>query len=256
MLSATPFSAHEPGTKSASTRVANPVKPPTLFTEEGIANHHDGSTPATVGKSKKKPSGFFRLACRASSQDDPCGKLKNTVEATVTRPTVAQICEHYGSRIYNLARWMAFNRCDAEDITQDVFLQLVRKLATFRGESEFTTWLHRVTVNAALGHRRRFGVRRTLAAVGPLEHFLDRGRHWWSLQPDHQAQTRELQRKIDQAIARLPKIYRQVFVLADVNNLPLADVADLLMVKLGAIKSRLHRARRLLRTYLAPYLED
>jgi RNA polymerase sigma-70 factor (ECF subfamily) len=167
----------------------------------------------------------------------------------------AQICENYGARIYKLARWLAFNRCDAEDITQDVFLQVVRKLATFRGESEFTTWLHRITVNAALGYRRRF--RRTLMAIGPLEYLLDRGRHQLGqqLQPDHQAQARELRWHIDQAIARLPKKYRQVFLLADVNKLSLAEVAGFLSVKLGAVKSRLHRARRLLRRYLTPYLE-
>ena len=175
--------------------------------------------------------------------------------------SVAQVCEHYGERIFNLARWFVLNRCDAEDITQDVFLQVVRKLATFRGDSELTTWLHRVTVNAALGHRRKNVVKRTLSALGSLERVLDRGRQIPGLQrralpPDQQAQALELQRQIDHAIARLPKKYRQVFLLADVNKMSMADVAGLLGVKLGAVKSRLHRARRLLRGYLTPYLAN
>jgi RNA polymerase sigma-70 factor (ECF subfamily) len=185
---------------------------------------------------------------------------KNPRECRSITLTAAQVFELYSARVYNLARWFASNRCDAEDIAQEVFLQVVRKLATFRGESEFTTWLHRITINAALGHRRKRGCRRTLSAIGPLEHFVDRGRHVLRhrvcTQPHHQAQNRELKREIDQAISRLPKIYRQIFRMADVNKLPLADVADLLNVKLGAAKSRLYRARRLLRRYLTHYLRD
>src|SRR5579884_3341010 len=70
-----------------------------------------------------------------------------------------QIYHDYGSRVYNLARRMLASDSDAEDVTQDVLLQVVRKLPTFRGESAFPTWLHRVTVNAALSHRRRQAVR-------------------------------------------------------------------------------------------------
>ena len=68
---------------------------------------------------------------------------------------VAEVCEQYGERVFNLARWFVLNPYDAEDVAQDVFLQVVRKLDTFRGESELTTWLHRVTVNAALAYRRK-----------------------------------------------------------------------------------------------------
>jgi RNA polymerase sigma-70 factor (ECF subfamily) len=172
---------------------------------------------------------------------------------------VAEVCEQYGERVFNLARWFVLNPCDAEDVTQDVFLQVVRKLATFRGESELTTWLHRVTVNAALGHRRKARVKRTVSAIGSLERLLDRGqalpgRRRRPLPPDQQAQARELGREIDRAIARLPKKYRQVFLLADMNKMSTAAIAGLLGIKLGAAKSRLHRARCLLRTYLTPYL--
>jgi RNA polymerase sigma-70 factor (ECF subfamily) len=226
--------------------VREPPKPTQLFRHEGLASLGD-SAPSLCGSKSSSQDGVPRTQRREpANAPSPC----RTVELTS-----AQICEDYGARIYKLARWLAFNRCDAEDIAQEVFLQVVRKLATFRGESEFTTWLHRITINAAFGHRRRF--RRTLVAIGPLEHYLGRGRIKLRDQPrpDHQAQTNELKREIDRAIGRLPKKYRQVFLLAVVNQLSLAHVANLLGVNLGAVKSRLHRARRLLRTYLTPYVE-
>src|SRR5260370_40958649 len=72
--------------------------------------------------------------------------------------TPDQVFRDYAPRIYHLARRMLGNDADAEDVTQDVLLQVVRKLDTFRGESAFPTWLHRVTVNAALAHRHKRGV--------------------------------------------------------------------------------------------------
>ena len=73
--------------------------------------------------------------------------------------TAEQVYHAYGPRIYSMARRMVSNEKDAEDVTQDVFLQVVRKLPSFRGESAFPTWLHRVTVNAALAYRRKRAVR-------------------------------------------------------------------------------------------------
>src|SRR6266852_7000160 len=69
--------------------------------------------------------------------------------------TPERVFKDYAPRVYNLARRMLGNDADAEDVTQDVLLQVVRKLDTFRGESSLATWLHRITVNAALAHRRK-----------------------------------------------------------------------------------------------------
>src|SRR5260370_32003655 len=70
-----------------------------------------------------------------------------------------QVYHDYAPRVFHMARRMVSNDIDAEDVTQDVLLQVVRKLPTFRGESAFPTWLHRITINAALSHRRRRAVR-------------------------------------------------------------------------------------------------
>src|SRR2546427_3882572 len=92
-----------------------------------------------------------------------------------TALTPERVFRDYAPRVYNLARRMLGNDADAEDVTQDVLLQVVRKLNTFRGESAFPTWLHRVTVNVALAHRRKRAVREEHVAHDPLDVFLENG---------------------------------------------------------------------------------
>src|SRR5213592_4171296 len=91
--------------------------------------------------------------------------------------TPERVFMDYAPRVYNLARRMLGNDADAEDVTQDVLLQVVRKLDTFRGEADFPTWLHRVTVNAALAHRRKRARREDREVHDPLEQFLEDGHH-------------------------------------------------------------------------------
>jgi RNA polymerase sigma-70 factor, ECF subfamily len=176
-------------------------------------------------------------------------------------PTVEEVFRHHAPRIYNLARRMLGNDADAEDVTQDVLLQVVRKLGTFRGESALTTWLHRVTVNAALAHRRKRASREDRRVHDPLDSFLEDGSHGvpvrkWSIPPDQAALDRETHTVIEKAITQLPEIYRDVYVLADVEGLANSEIAALLELSVAAVKSRLHRARLLMRNTLAPYFEE
>jgi RNA polymerase sigma-70 factor (ECF subfamily) len=164
----------------------------------------------------------------------------------------------YAPRVYNIARRMLSNDLDAEDITQDVFLQVVRKLDTFRGEAHLTTWLHRVTINAVLLHRRKQGRRRechigqgafdALLRVKTTLRMISS-----SLAPDQQIVDNETREMIDAAITRLPEMYRDVFVLADVEGLSNHEIGRLLELKVPAVKSRLHRARRMMREALNLY---
>src|SRR6188472_1423919 len=97
---------------------------------------------------------------QGSAQEDirsPDGGLKLSAE---------QVYHDYAPRVYNMARRMVASDVDAEDVTQDVLLQVVRKLPSFRGDSAFPTWLHRVTVNAALTHRRRQAARQERGLAG------------------------------------------------------------------------------------------
>jgi RNA polymerase sigma-70 factor (ECF subfamily) len=172
--------------------------------------------------------------------------------------SVEQVYHDYAPRVYNVARRMVSSDIDAEDVTQEVLLQVVRKLPSFRGDAAFPTWLHRVTVNAALSHRRRQAVRHDhgmrnagdLGDDGALE--VPGG----LLSPDDEVLSGETRQLIDDAIAALPWAYRVVFVLADVEGLPNAEIAERLDMTLPAVKSRLHRARAMLRDALAPHFED
>jgi RNA polymerase sigma-70 factor (ECF subfamily) len=180
------------------------------------------------------------------------GKIKLTPEL---------VFRQYAAWVYNLARRMLGNDADAEDVTQDVLLQVVRKLDTFRGDASFTTWLHRVTVNAALAHRRKRAQRAEHEVHDPLQHFLEDGQHAasvrpWALPPVQQALDHETHQLIEKAIAGLPEIYRDVYVLADVEGLPNSEIGDLLGLSLPAVKSRLHRGRLLMRHALASHFEE
>jgi RNA polymerase sigma-70 factor (ECF subfamily) len=175
--------------------------------------------------------------------------------------TPERVFHLYAPRVFNLARRMLGNDADAEDVTQDVLLQVVRKLDTFRGDADFGTWLHRVTVNAALAHRKKRARRQEREVHDPMQHFLENGHHAasvrpWSVPPDRHVLDQETHQLIDQAIGELPEVYRDVYVLADVEGLPNSDIADMLGLSLAAVKSRLHRGRLLMRNALAPHFEE
>jgi RNA polymerase sigma-70 factor (ECF subfamily) len=142
--------------------------------------------------------------------------------------------------VYRLARRILGHDADADEVTQDVFVQVLRKLPTYRGTAAFTTWLHRVPVNAALAYRRRQAVRATvpLPAELPARPAGD---------ADQGALDREARQRVRRAVAALPAAYRAVVELADLEDLPNPAVAARLGLSVPAVKSRLHRARRLLR---------
>jgi RNA polymerase sigma-70 factor (ECF subfamily) len=176
-------------------------------------------------------------------------------------PSPETLFRDHAPRVYNLARRMLGNDADAEDVTQDVLLTVLRKLGTFRGDAAFPTWLHRVTVNAALAHRRRRATRENHQEHDPLDRFQENGHvaepvRRWSIEPGEVLQDRETQELIESAIRALPEMYRDVYVLADVESLPNAEIAEMLGLSLSAVKSRLHRARLMMRDALAPHFEE
>jgi RNA polymerase sigma-70 factor (ECF subfamily) len=175
--------------------------------------------------------------------------------------TLEEALRQYAPRVYNLARRMLGNEADAEDVTQEVLLHVVRNLPTFRGEAAFSTWLHRITVNAALDYRRRRATREKHRAPKPIEELPEEGVsvgpvRRWAIRPEQQAVDHETQKLIEDAITRLSEKYRDVYVLADVEGLSNEEIASLLGLRLPAVKSRLHRARLMMRDALAPYFEE
>jgi RNA polymerase sigma-70 factor, ECF subfamily len=165
-----------------------------------------------------------------------------------------QVFHLFAPRVYSLARRMLGNAADADDVTQDVLLQVVRKLATFRGDSELSTWLHRVTVNAALAHRRRQARRPELNLETSLDSLPGRPSSHQEM-PERTVLGSELRQHLELAISGLPCIYRDVFVLADIEDLGNAEICKLLGLSLPAVKSRLHRARLMIRDAITPYLD-
>jgi len=182
-------------------------------------------------------------------------ELLSVSDADPSPLSAEQVYRDYAPRVFNVARRMVATDCDAEDVTQDVLLQVVRKLPSFRGEAAFPTWLHRVTVNAALSHRRRQAsrqdhLRTNTAEDVPLDIPSAEG------PPEGVVLGAELRLLLAQAIDRLPPTYREVFLLADIEGLPNAEIADRLELTLAAVKSRLHRARAMLREALEPHFGD
>jgi RNA polymerase sigma-70 factor (ECF subfamily) len=176
------------------------------------------------------------------------------VDDQPTELTPERVYQDYAPRVYNMARRMVQSDLDAEDVTQDVFLQVVRKLPTFRGESALPTWLHRVTVNAALMLRRRQAVRDE-QTVSYLDEVPEKGPSDID-QPLAPLVDRETQLLIERAVAALPQMYREVFVLADLEGRSNAEIGERLGLSLAAVKSRLHRARQSLRERLAPHFDQ
>jgi RNA polymerase sigma-70 factor (ECF subfamily) len=181
------------------------------------------------------------------------------VDPPPDRLTPELIYREYAPRIYTIARRMLGNDADAEDVLQEVLLLVIRKLDTFRGESQLGTWLHRVTVNAALAHRQKRATRQKhevgevsdelggTAASGPAKA--------WAVLPEEPILAAEQKDLIEKAINTLPDPFRDVYVLADVEGLPNSEIADMLGLSVPAVKSRLHRARLRMRDELAPHFE-
>jgi len=149
--------------------------------------------------------------------------------------------EHAG-RVFALClRLQAGNSADATELMQDVFIKAWRRLATFRGDCAFSSWLHRMAVNTMLENAR--SNRRRLARVLPMDDT--------SLLPGAARSSGvELKMDMEDAIASLPKGARLAFVLHDVEGFQHQEIAEQLSVSVGTVKAQLHRARRLLRERL------
>ncbi|HEX2598855.1 MAG TPA: sigma-70 family RNA polymerase sigma factor [Terriglobales bacterium] len=151
-------------------------------------------------------------------------------------------------RVYSLCLRMTTNTAEAEDLTQEAFLQLFRKIGTFRGESAFSTWLHRMAVNVVLMQLRKKGLQ-----VVPLDDENEGEEE--TPKKDYGAQDNVLAGSLDRlqlknAIDRLPPGYRSIFVLHDVEGFEHNEIAEMVGCSIGNSKSQLHKARMKLRELL------
>src|SRR5580692_11390148 len=161
----------------------------------------------------------------------------------------AQLYALHKRRVYSLCLRMLGNVAEAEDLTQEAFLQLYRKIATFRGDSAFSTWLHRLAVNVVLMHLRKKGLPQ-VSLEETLEPSQEDG-------PRKDIGARDLMLSgsidrvtLERAVSDLPPGYRLVFVLHDVEGYEHNEIADMLECSIGNSKSQLHKARMKLRDLL------
>jgi RNA polymerase sigma-70 factor (ECF subfamily) len=172
-----------------------------------------------------------------------------------------EIVRRYQARLFRLACRLTSDT-DAPDVLQETFLQVYRHLPSFRGESQFGTWVYRIATNAALMHRRSRARRPAESLEAFLPRFDDNGRHaatpaelQVASHADELLDRQFLAERARDVIAQLPDVYRDAFVLRDLEEVPTADVARILNIEPAAVRQRVHRARLMLRGYLSHLVE-
>lgn len=166
----------------------------------------------------------------------------------------------FGDRVYRLAIGITGNREDAEEAMQDAFWTVIRKIDTFRGQAALGSWIYRIAANAAY-HKRRSSAPRCheIALDEILPRFHEDGCYAepivdWSAEIDDPAVQGELRHVLTSALQGLPDHYRAVIILHDVEGLSMAEVADCLNITVPTAKSRVHRARLVLRKRLGVFM--
>ncbi len=173
---------------------------------------------------------------------------------------VAELAETYGSKIYQLAFRHLRNKEDAEEVAQDVLFKVYRKIGAFRGDAALSSWIYRITFNAAMSRLRTSSYQRsqdslrqspaegqdpaTRPALEPAD---------WSHMGDERVLRAEMRRQALRAILALPAIYRAPVVLRDLQGMSTEEASAVLQVKDQTLKSRLHRGRMILRRQLAAF---
>ena len=160
--------------------------------------------------------------------------------------------------VYNLVYRLMNDPADAADVTQEVFLKIFRKICSFKGNSSLKTWIYRIAVNEAYNHRRWFSRHQRHEVVPTREDdtrfyegtFADQGRSPFDLTLDHE--TRAL---VEDALAKMNPNFRAVVVLRDIEDLSYEEIAGVLDISLGTVKSRILRGREALRRILEGRLE-
>ena len=168
------------------------------------------------------------------------------------------LVSYYHSSVYNLVYGILSDPADAADVTQEVFLRVFRGIRGFRRGSSLKTWLYRISVRQALNHRRwwwrhhrqQYSMESEEETLG---HIYERRNGEGT--PFDQCATHEMQAAVRRALASVPPLFRSAVILRDLEGLSYEEIAEILDVSIGTIKSRILRGRRLLKDILAPTLE-
>ncbi len=197
-----------------------------------------------TGETEKTGKGFMKAEVKLDVKTAKDFELTQAA-ANGNMTAFEEVYSRHHRRVYSICLRMLQNATEAEDLTQDVFIQLHRKIGSFRGDSAFTTWLHRLTVNQVLMHFRKRNVK--------FEKTTEEGETPVQIVPGTENQSKMPvvdKIAIEHAIEQLPNGYRNVFVLHDVEGYEHEEVARILGCSVGTSKSQLHKARLKLRKLL------
>lgn len=170
-----------------------------------------------------------------------------------------ELVTRYKTKAFNLAMRLTRNQEDAEEVLQDVFTTLYTKIAGFKGESAFSSWLYRIVVNSAFMKLRK----RKQQTAFYLEDLSTHARQACLEKDSHLIErsdsvyiSKQLSSALERAISKLPKQYRAVFLLRDVDGMSNEETSEILSLTVPAVKSRLHRSRLMLRKRLQSVYEE
>jgi len=173
------------------------------------------------------------------------------------------IVGRYMEKIYNLAYRITRDHYKSEEVLQEVYMTLIKKLHTFRGESKFSSWLYRVTANASymlLRAEKKYEHDLSLEDYVPYDNkgtLMGRIHHKdWSSRPDIVIYIKEALQILEKAVDELPEVYRVVFYLRDIEGLSNEEVSQVLEISVPAAKSRIHRARLYIRDKVSDYFYE
>jgi len=168
------------------------------------------------------------------------------------------LVKRYSTRVYNLALRIVRNKEEAEDVLQDTFLTVIKKLDMFDGRSSLFTWIYRIATNSALMMLRKKKIRRNNIKSNDfdpeqqeIDNLVD-----WSQDPTMTVDNAEIRKHIDKAMETLTEKYRTVFVLRDIEELSTRETSKILDITEENVKIRLLRARQALRAQLSKYFDE
>lgn len=209
-------------------------------------------------RSAARPGLNYRSAGQESFREDENALIRSIGEGD--QRAFEKLFHLYSKKTFQMAHRLLGNQHEAEEAVQEVFLTIFQKAKTFRGDSQFSTWLYRLAVNAALSRLRKQKRRKEISYEDFLPQFQPDGHHQarpvidWSPEIEEGAPNQELQRALRSALTELKAVDKAVVVLSDIEGFSDQEIAQSVNLTVSAVKTRLHRARLFLRGKLAVHL--
>ncbi len=173
------------------------------------------------------------------------------------RAAYEELLDRFGPKIRSLAGRYSDSKSDADDLTQEIFIEVFKSIPAFRGDAQFSTWLYRIALNRCLKFqektRRETGLHDSSVLENQLLEIPDQNH---STDPKHGIERGELRQQLNCAFENLSEPHREIVILHELQNMTYAQCAQILEIPIGTVKSRLFHAFRALRTQISPYISE